>query len=100
MKADTHPNYRPVVFFDPGAQHYLLTRSTARTTETIEYQGKVYPLVKVDISSATHPFFTGKQTFVDSAGRLDRFNKKFGGKLSFNKTDKSATEKPGGEKAK
>jgi large subunit ribosomal protein L31 len=88
MKSGTHPNYRAVVFYDPGAQFHLLTRSSIKTSETIEYEGKTYPLVKVDISSATHPFYTGKQTFVDTAGRLDRFNKKFGGKLSFQKTDK------------
>jgi len=96
MKSNTHPNYRAVVFFDPGAQYYLLTRSTIKAHDTVEYEGKTYPMVKVDISSATHPFYTGKQTFVDTAGRLDRFNKKFGGKLSFSKTEKSATQLGGG----
>ncbi len=87
MKEGVHPAYRPVVFYDAGAQFYLLTRSTLKSNETVEYQGKTYPLIKVDISSATHPFYTGKQTFVDTAGRLDRFAKKFGGTYSFQKTD-------------
>ena len=86
MKQGIHPQYRPVVFYDAGAQFHLLTRSSIKTNETIEFEGKTYPLVKVDISSATHPFFTGKTTFVDTAGRMDRFNKKFGGTYSFQKS--------------
>ena len=86
MKSGIHPAYRPVVFYDAGAQFHLLTRSTIKTNDTIEYEGKTYPLVKVDISSATHPFFTGKATFVDTTGRLDRFAKKFGGSYSFQKS--------------
>ena len=93
MKSDIHPNYRPVVFYDAGAHFYMLTRSTAKTGETIEYEGKTYPLVKVDISSAPHPFFTGKQTFVDTAGRLDKFQRKFGGTYSFQKSTKPAPKK-------
>jgi large subunit ribosomal protein L31 len=90
VKENTHPAYRPVVFYDAGAQFHLLTRSTIKSTETIEYQGQTYPLVKVDISSATHPFFTGKQTFMDTAGRLEKFSKKFGGTYSFQKTAPAA----------
>ncbi len=86
MKSGIHPAYRPVVFYDAGAHFYLLTRSAIKTNETIEYEGKTYPVVKVDISSETHPFFTGKQTFMDTAGRMDRFAKKFGGTYSFQKT--------------
>ena len=85
MKEDTHPNYRPVVFYDASVQFFLLTRSTIKSNETTEYQGKTYPLVKVDISSQSHPFFTGKQTFIDTAGRMDKFAKKFGGTYSFQK---------------
>lgn len=83
MKSNTHPNYRPVVFQDNGAGFQMITRSTVRTQDTIEVDGHTYPLVKVDISSASHPFFTGKQRFVDSAGRLERFSKKFGGNYGF-----------------
>ncbi len=92
VKKNTHPVYRPVVFMDNGADFKFLTRSSVDTKQTIEYEGKEYPLVKVDISSASHPFFTGKQMFIDTAGRVDRFQKKFGGKL-FGK------KKPAGEAA-
>ncbi len=85
MKKSTHPVYRPVVFQDTGADVRFLTRSTVPSNQTIEFEGKEYPLVKVDISSASHPFFTGKQTFIDTAGRVDRFQKKFGGKNLFGK---------------
>ena len=94
MKQGIHPSYRPVVFYDAGAQFHLLTRSSIKTNETIEYQGKTYPLVKVDISSATHPFFTGKATFIDTTGRLDRFAKKFGGTYSFQKAGGAGAAAP------
>jgi large subunit ribosomal protein L31 len=83
VKKDTHPIYRPVVFQDTGANQMYLTRSAVATNATVEYEGKEYPLVKVDISSASHPFFTGKQTFIDTAGRVDRFQKKFGERGKF-----------------
>jgi large subunit ribosomal protein L31 len=84
VKSDIHPRYRPVVFQDMSGNFSFLTRSTIESHETTVWEdGNTYPLVKVDISSASHPFFTGKQTFVDTAGRVDRFQKKFGGKLSF-----------------
>ena len=95
MKKDTHPVYRPVVFQDTGANFMFLTRSAVPTSATTEYEGKEYPLVKVDISSKSHPFFTGKQTFVDTAGRVDRFQKKFGGGLSFQRGGKPKPAKPG-----
>jgi large subunit ribosomal protein L31 len=86
MKKGTHPRYRPVVFQDMSAQFSFLTRSTIESKDTIKWEdGNEYPLVKVDISSASHPFFTGKQTFIDTTGRLDRFQKKFGGSYSFQK---------------
>ena len=92
MKKQTHPVYRPVVFSDISADFKFLSRSTIATTETIEFEGKEYPLIEVDISSASHPFFTGKQKFVDTAGRLDRFQKKFGGKLAFQKGGKKKAD--------
>ena len=80
MKKDLHPkNYRTVVFKDFSCDEAFLTRSCASTKETIVWEdGKEYPLVKLEISSASHPFFTGKMKFVDTAGRIDKFNKKFG----------------------
>ena len=85
MKKSTHPLYRPVVFQDLAADFMFLTRSTIPSKDKITFEGKEYPLVKVDISSKSHPFFTGKQKFVDTAGRVDRFQKKFGGSYSFQK---------------
>lgn len=81
MKKEIHPNYRPVVFQDAGADYAFLTRSTVETNETIEWEdGESYPLVRVDISSQSHPFYTGKQNIVDTAGRVDRFRRKYGKK--------------------
>ena len=81
MKKDIHPNYRPVVFQDNSADFAFLTKSTVETKETITWtDGKEYPLVRVDISSQAHPFYTGKQNIVDTAGRVDRFKRKYGKK--------------------
>ena len=81
MKPDIHPNYHPVVFKDNSADFAILTRSTVETKETITWTaGKEYPLVRVDISSQSHPFYTGKQSIVDTAGRVDRFKRKYGKK--------------------
>lgn len=83
MKKEGHPEYRLVVFKDASADFAFLTRSTARTKETIVWQdGKEYPLVKLEISSASHPFFTGKQKFVDTARRVDKFMARYGKKKS------------------
>lgn len=79
MKKDIHPNYRPVVFQDVSTDFAFLTRSTIKTKETITWtDGNQYPLVKVEVSSASHPFYTGKQKIVDTAGRVDRFRRKYG----------------------
>ena len=81
MKQGIHPNYRPVVFKDMSADYAFLTQSTIDTKETIVWEdGKEYPLVKLEISSASHPFFTGKQMMLDSAGRVEKFNRKYGRK--------------------
>ena len=81
MKKDIHPNYRPVVFQDNSADFAFLTKSTVETKETITWtDGKEYPLVRVDISSQSHPFYTGTQNIVDTAGRVDRFKRKYGKK--------------------
>lgn len=75
MKKDIHPSdYRPVVFQDLSSGDTFLTKSTAKTTETIKLDGNEYPLVKVHISSATHPFFTGQEKLLDMEGRVDKFN--------------------------
>ena len=78
MKKGIHPNYRPVVFKDMSVDFAFLTKSTVETKDTIVWEdGKEYPLVKLEISSASHPFFTGKQKLLDSAGRVEKFNKKY-----------------------
>ena len=79
MKKDIHPNYRYVVFQDKGANFAFLTRSTVQTRDTIVWEdGKEYPLYKMEISSASHPFYSGKQRLVDSEGRVERFMRKYG----------------------
>jgi len=78
MKKDIHPIYREVVFLDTSSDFKFLTRSTLGTKETIKWEdGKEYPLIKVEISSASHPFYTGKKLFVDAAGRVERFQQKY-----------------------
>lgn len=95
MKPNLHPkSYRYVVFKDFSADVSFLTRSSIPTRETIVWEdGKEYPLAKLEISSASHPFFTGKMKFVDSAGRIDKFNKKFA-KFA-ERTKKSDSEEEG-----
>ncbi len=78
MKSEIHPEYREVVFQDLSSDLKFITRSTVQTKDTIEWEdGTTYPLVKVEISSASHPFYTGKNTFVSRAGRVERFNQKY-----------------------
>jgi large subunit ribosomal protein L31 len=79
MKKNVHPAYRPVVFRDPGAGVAFLTRSTATSGRTVEWEdGNTYPVIDVDVSSASHPFYTGRGRVLDTAGRVDRFNKRYG----------------------
>ena len=78
MKKDIHPNYRYVVFQDQSAKFAFLTRSTVQTRDKIVWEdGNEYPLYKLDISSASHPFYTGTQKIVDTEGRVERFMKKY-----------------------
>jgi large subunit ribosomal protein L31 len=79
MKSSIHPqDYRPVVFSDDQAGFAFLTQSTAQTDETIKWEdGNTYPLVKIHISSASHPYFTGEEKIIDTEGRVDRFKAKF-----------------------
>ena len=79
MKSDIHPNYRPVVFRDASADFAFLTQSTIETNDTIEWtDGTTYPLANVELSSASHPFFTGQMKIVDTAGRVERFERRYG----------------------
>ncbi len=91
MKKGIHPeNYRNVVFKDVSNDETFITRSCAPSKDTITMEdGQEYPLLKVEISNTSHPFFTGKMKFVDTAGRIDKFNKKFG---KFAKFAKKAEE--------
>ena len=79
MKKGLHPeNYRPVVFKDMSNEEVCITKSTIQAKETIELDGVEYPLVKVEISNTSHPFFTGKAKLVDTAGRVDKFMNRYG----------------------
>lgn len=79
MKQGIHPaNYREVVFKDMSNDEIFITRSTINAKEEIEIDGKKYPLVKLEITSSSHPFFTGKQKLVDTAGRVDKFMSRYG----------------------
>lgn len=78
MKKGIHPeNYRPVVFKDMSNDEIFISRSTINARETIEVDGVTYPLVKLEITSASHPFYTGKQKLVDTAGRVDKFMNRY-----------------------
>ncbi|MDX3100180.1 type B 50S ribosomal protein L31 [Nonomuraea angiospora] len=79
MKKGIHPDYRPVVLRDPGADFAFLMRSTITSDKTIEWtDGNTYPVVDVDVSSASHPFYTGRSRVLDTAGRVERFNQRYG----------------------
>ena len=79
MKEGIHPkDYRPVVFKDMSNGDMFLSQSTCKTNDTIEYEGETCPLVKLEISSTSHPFYTGKSKLVDTAGRVDRFMSRYG----------------------
>jgi large subunit ribosomal protein L31 len=79
MKVGIHPEYKKVVFQDVSSDFAVLTRSTIKSKETIKWEdGNEYPLVKVEVSSASHPFYTGKHKILDSGGRVDRFKKRYG----------------------
>ena len=78
MKKNTHPNYREVIFADMSSDFKFLTRSTKETKDTIEWEdGKTYPLLKIEVSSSSHPFYTGKDSLRLKAGRVERFRQKY-----------------------
>lgn len=85
MKEGIHPeNYREVVFMDMSNEDYFISRSTVQTKETIDIDGVTYPLLKVEISNTSHPFYTGKATLVDTAGRVDKFRSRYGNRAKKN----------------
>ena len=78
MKADIHPEYRQVVFQDVTSDFKILTRSTLGSKETIKWEdGNEYPLIKIEISSASHPFYTGQNKVMDTSGRIDKFKRRY-----------------------
>ncbi len=77
MKPGIHPEYRDVVFHDTAADTYFVIGSTLQTKNTIEYQGKTYSYMPIDVSSASHPFYTGKQRQAQNDGRVSKFNKRY-----------------------
>ena len=78
MKSKIHPKYQTVVFEDVTAGKRFLTKSTVTSDETVEWEdGKTYPLVQIEVSSASHPFYTGEKVFIDTAGRVESFKKRY-----------------------
>ncbi len=93
MKKGIHPEYREVVFVDTASDFKFLTRSTIETDETIDWEdGNTYPMARVEISSASHPFYTGKQILVDSGGRVERFRRRYGRTSFTREGDEGAAE--------
>jgi large subunit ribosomal protein L31 len=78
MKKDIHPEYRDVLFHDVSCDFKFVSRSTINTRDKITHEGTEYPLVKIEVSAESHPFFTGKHKIVDTAGRVEKFRQKFG----------------------
>ena len=78
MKKNLHPEYKEVVFLDTSSNFKFLTKSTMKSSDTIKWEdGNEYPLIKIEVSSASHPFYTGKKLFVDTAGRVEKFNRRY-----------------------
>ncbi len=92
MRKDIHPEYREVLFHDTSVDTYFLIPSSLETDQTKEWEGKTYPYFQLDVSSASHPFYTGKQNLVDTAGRVDKFRKRFGNKTKVKAVSEDATE--------
>lgn len=101
MKKGIHPNYRPVVFQDAAANFAFLTSSTVATNDTIKWEdGNEYPLYKVEISSASHPYFTGKMKFLDTTGRVEKFQNKYKNSAYGKKAGEAKAEEPKAEEKK
>jgi len=95
MKPEIHPEYRDVVFLDTQNGTSFITRSTMKTQETTDVDGVEYPLAKVEISAASHPYYTGTMTIIDTAGRVERFEKRYGRRKQ--KAGAAADEAPAAE---
>lgn len=81
MKKNIHPTYGKVIFLDTSNNHSFLTQSTIQSEETLKWEdGNAYPLVKVEVSATSHPFYTGKKIYVDTAGRVEKFHRRYGKK--------------------
>ena len=81
MKAGIHPEYRDVVFQDVTSDFKILTRSTLSSKDTVKWEdGNEYPLIKVEVSSSSHPFYTGQNKLIDTSGRVDKFRKRYAAK--------------------
>ncbi|HUE13337.1 MAG TPA: type B 50S ribosomal protein L31 [Planctomycetaceae bacterium] len=95
MRSGIHPEYKEAVFIDTSTGHKFLTRTTMTSKEMVKWEdGKEYPLVRVDISAYSHPYFTGKMKYVDAAGRVEKFQKKY----NWNKRKEAAEGEPAAEK--
>ena len=94
MRKDIHPEYREVLFHDTSVDTYFVVASALETDQTKEWEGKTYPYYPLDVSSASHPFYTGKQNLVDTAGRVDKFRKRFGSKSKIAVSTETVEEAP------
>lgn len=92
MKKNTHPKYQQVLFVDSATGHKFVCGSTVQPKEKEVFQGKEYPVCRVSVSSASHPFFTGSKALVDSEGRVDKFKKRYTGAQSKAQKDKDQKE--------
>ena len=99
MKKDVHPEYREVLFHDTSIDKYFVVPSSLVTEETKEWEGKTYPYFPLDVSSDSHPFYTGKQNLVDTAGRVDKFRKRFGNKKKATSVEEAVVEEAPVEEA-
>ena len=99
MKKEVHPEYREVLFHDTSIDKYFVVPSSLMTDETKEWEGKTYPYFPLDISADSHPFYTGKQNLVDTAGRVDKFRKRFGNKKKATPAEETPVEETPVEEA-
>lgn len=98
MKKNIHPEYQEVLFIDSSNGAKFLIGSTFKTDQTAEFEGKQYPVCHISVSSASHPFFTGSNQFIDTEGRVDKFTKRYAKKQQQNRDEKEKREKAAQEK--